>query len=65
MGSDEDVQRAKYTWILNVKGIHKRSPKTNINPSLSAIMSQLQKRDNINLETVVIQLSLTDEGPKE
>jgi len=31
------------TCMLKVKGIHTKSPKTNMKPNLSAIMSQLQK----------------------
>jgi len=34
------------TCMLKVKGIHTRSPKTNMKPSLSAIMSHLQKTRN-------------------
>ena len=30
-----------HAWMLNVKGIHTRSPNTNMKPNLSAIMSHL------------------------
>lgn len=48
-----------HAWMLKVKGIHTRSPNTSMKPSLSAIMSHLQKVSHEMMDQIIKQNNIS------